>query len=223
MLDSAFDRVYEKLLAHYGPPQEPPGESPWERLVAVVLTQRATPAAVAAALDNLREADVHNPYSLLEVDSEELAELLQPAGAARQAAGRLQKLARWIIENHGGDVAEALSLDAETLRAELAAINGIGRATADALLLHAARKPAFVVDRAAHRVLKRHGWFDFDADDDELKMAIEAGLGHDPSRLKQLHLLIARAGRDYCGSRPRCDACPLAELLPDGGPREPNA
>lgn len=221
MLDSIFDHVFEQLFAHYGEPPEPPGDSPWERIAAAALMQRAAPAAVATALSSLRETELLDPHSVLEIDPEELAELLEPAGATRQAAGRLRKLAGWLIEKHEGDAAHALDLDAETLRAELAEINGIGRATADALILHAARKPVFAVDRAAHRVFKRHGWFDFDADDDELKSSVEASLRHAPRRLTELHELIAQVGRDYCGSRPRCDDCPLAELLPEGGPREP--
>ena len=220
MPDSAFDRVHEKLLASYGTPPASPGDTPWERILAAVLLQRAAPAEVAAALSRLRDADLVAPQSLLDVDAEELAERLKPVGAARQAAGRLRKIARWLIDQHQGDAAQALDLDAETLRAELAAMNGIGRTTADAVVLQAACKTVFVVDRAAHRVFKRHGWFDFDADDSEIQAGVEAALDHDPHLLAQFHVLIQRVGRDHCGARPRCDECPLAELLPDSGPRE---
>lgn len=216
MTQMPFDHINDKLLVHYGPPPKLSGDSPWERLIVAVLAQRASPAAVSERLDKLREADLVSPLSVFDIDPEDLAELLGPATAAK-----LRKLARWLIDQHQGDATRALTLDTETLRDELTAINGIGPATAAAIVLHAARASYFVVDRAAHRVFKRHGWFDFDADDAEIQASVEAGLAGGPQRLGRFHLLIQRVGHDFCGTRPRCAECPLGELLPEGGPREP--
>ena len=54
--------------------------------------------------------------------------------------------------------------------------------------------------------------------------SIEAGIAFLEGRVTELQrasMLIARAGRDFCGPAPRCEQCPLRELLPPGGPYEP--
>ena len=53
------------------------------------------------------------------------------------------------------------------------ALNGVGPATADALLLFALRRPVYPLDRATYRILVRHGWLDPSADYDEARAVVE--------------------------------------------------
>jgi endonuclease-3 related protein len=184
------------------------------------LSQGTERANAERALGRLREADLVDPRALVETPPEELADTIQPAGAGRQKAGRLRNASRYVIERHDGSLEAMFATDPETLWAELVAINGIGRETADTILLEVAGAPIFVVDLHAHRVLKRHGWIEFEADSEAVKQYCESGLERDTAVLREFHELVSRVGREHCQKTPLCDGCPLAELLPVGGPLE---
>lgn len=219
--------AFELLSRHYGESLPPVGDSLWQWLVAVLLEQQTTHERAERALNNLREAGIGDAKSLVELDADELAELIAPAGAAKTKASRLRNLARHLLawaEREGTDdhFEDLEQFDTPSLRALLAAVNGISRTTADAMVLDAMGRPVFPAERAAHRVLKRHGWLDFDADDEALREEVESALDRDVDRLKRFHASIGHVGHDYCGQTPRCDGCPLQPLLPEGGPLEPD-
>jgi len=78
-----------------------------------------------------------------------LADLVRPSGHFNVKARKLQEFAATVIGQHGGSLGSLGSLlegDAEDVRERLLAIWGVGPETADAMLLYAARKPAFVGD-----------------------------------------------------------------------------
>ena len=99
---------------------------------------------------------------------------------------------------------------------------GIGPETADSILLYAAGVPTFVVDTYTHRVLARHGWIGYDADYDQIKDYFEGSLPDDAPMFNEYHALLVRVGHDYCRKTPKCDSCPLREMLPPGGLSEPD-
>ena len=102
--------------------------------------------------------------------------------------------------------------------AELNSIHGIGPETADAILLYAGNLPTFVVDTYTHRVLARHGWIDYNTDYHELKDHFESSLPADAALYNEYHALLVRVGKDYCRkTAPRCEECPLREMLPTSG------
>jgi endonuclease-3 related protein len=110
---------------------------------------------------------------------------------------------------------------ADTLRNQLLAVHGIGKETADSILLYAGGLSVFVVDTYTHRVLARHGWIGFDADYDQIQEYFQGGLPEDAALFNEFHALLVRLGKDYCRkAQPRCANCPLRKLLPEGGPLE---
>ena len=113
--------------------------------------------------------------------------------------------------------------DLPQLRQQLLAVHGIGPETADAILLYAGGLPSFVVDAYTHRVLARHGWIAFDADYHEIQDYLERELPQDAAVYNEYHALMVRLGKDYCRkSGPKCAECPLAAMLPNGGPLTPD-
>lgn len=215
-----IEQVYHRLRDHYGSRRERPGAA-FDALLEVLLSPNAQRENVDRAIDNLREAGLLDPRALAEAPADELAALIEPAGNARRKAARLRNLLRYVVERHDGSLATMFATDVETLRTELVAINSLGRETADEILLIAGHVPIFVVDLHAHRVFKRHGWTEFDADGEALRQQVESGLERDAAVLAEFHELIARVGREHCRKTPECEGCPLAELLPEGGPLEP--
>jgi endonuclease-3 related protein len=149
-----------------------------------------------------------------------LESLLRPSGFFRVKAARLRALLRWIV-GRGGDAAAALRGDPRALREELLAVHGVGRETADSLLLYAAGHPVFVIDAYTRRVAGRHGWRDPREDYDDMRAWFESGLPRDPRVYNELHAEVVAVGKEHCRPAPRCDGCPLEPLLPRGGPLAP--
>lgn len=201
---------------------------PFETLLAILLDKELDPKKTVVALEALREEGLSTPLDLAASDPAELAEVLRSAGvsASEKSLGTPIRVARWLRDNYDGSV-EALSdpespISTEQLREEMTVINGVGPATADALLLRGLNRPAYPVDRATYRILVRHGWLDPPADYDEARALVEGQSPDDPSTLARLSRGFASIGREFCrAAAPKCDRCPLERFLPDGGPLDP--
>lgn len=222
LYSSMLKDAYRLLFDAFGPQHWWPGETPFEVVVGAVLTQNTNWRNVERAIANLRDADVLEPRPLYEVPVEELEELIQPAGYFRVKAQRLRCLLEFIIDQFDGSLDAMFRTELSELRERLLGVHGIGPETADSILLYAGGLPVFVVDAYTHRVFSRHGWIDFDADYHRIQDYAQGELPQDVRLYNEYHALLVRLGKDYCRkSKPKCDECPLREMLPDGGPLAP--
>jgi endonuclease-3 related protein len=163
-----------------------------------------------------------SPQALYLLPPEELADLIRPAGYFQLKTKRLRNLLRFLVESYGGSLDAMFRTDLATLREELLGVSGIGPETADAILLYAGNLPTFVVDTYTHRILARHGWIGYDATYDDLQDYLESSLPADAKLYNEFHALLVRLGKDFCRKTgPRCESCPLADLLPSSGIVEP--
>jgi endonuclease-3 related protein len=220
-MTSVARQVYDRLLTALGPQQWWPGESPFEVMVGAVLVQNTSWKNVERAIGNLREAGLLEPQALFALPTAELEQLIQPAGYFRVKAKRLRNLLRYVVERYDGSLDAMREVDAVQLRAELLAVNGIGPETADSILLYALDKPVMVVDAYTHRIWARHGWVDYDVDYHMLQEEVTAALPDEAPLFNELHALIVNVGHHWCKRVPKCEECPLRELLPAGGVVEP--
>jgi endonuclease-3 related protein len=224
------DPLTDALSAHYGRPEPglPAGAlDPFEALVATLLDRALDAPKRDRAVAALRDAGLLEPQVLAEVDPAEAAEALRSAGlkVTDKALVPLGRVAKWLVELHHGDADELADPDSPVatsqLREELTAVNGVGPATADALLLFALGRPVYPLDRATYRVFVRHGWIDPTADYDEARDAVERLAPDDPPALARFSAWFERVARDFCRvAAPRCEKCPLRPFLPEGGPVE---
>ena len=214
--------VYRHLLDAFGPQHWWPGETPFEVIVGAILTQNTSWQNVERAIRNLLDADLLDPHALYDVPVEELEGLIQPAGYFRVKARRLRSLLEFLIERYDGSLDAMFQTNLPELREQLLGVHGIGPETADSILLYAGGLPSFVVDAYTHRILARHGWIDFDADYHQIQDYIQGELPQEVPLYNEYHALLVRLGKDYCRkTNPKCEECPLRELLPPGGPLEP--
>ena len=214
--------VYRHLLNAFGPQHWWPGETPFEVIVGAILTQNTSWQNVERAIRNLLDADLLDPHALYDVPVEELEGLIQPAGYFRVKARRLRSLLEFLIEQYDGSLDAMFQTNLPELREQLLGVHGIGPETADSILLYAGGLPSFVVDAYTHRILARHGWIDFDADYHQIQDYIQGELPQEVPLYNEYHALLVRLGKDYCRkTNPKCEECPLRELLPPGGPLEP--
>jgi len=186
-----------------------PAETELEMMVGAILTQNTNWGNVEKAIENLRNRDLLSVAGLSDIPISLLAEYIRPAGYFNRKAGRLKNLIGLIEAEHGGDINALLSLDAETLRAELLSVRGIGRETADSIVLYGAGKPLFVIDAYTYRILARHGIIQEEAGYDEIQSLFMDNLPHDVELFKEFHALLVRTGKLYCRKKPLCRPCPL--------------
>lgn len=217
MGENNVEQVYQRLFAAYGPQHWWPAETRFEVLVGAVLTQNTNWSNVTKAIGNLREEGLLDPAALYRLPAEELAELIRPAGYYKLKAGRLKRLLDLLFERFEGSLDTMFSLPLDELRQALLGVNGIGPETADSILLYAGGYPTFVVDTYTHRVFKRHGWIEEEADYHAMKEYLEAGLERSAPLYNEYHALLVKVGKEHCGPRARCEGCPLRELLPEDG------
>lgn len=172
---------------------------------------------VERAIANLREENLIDPHRLVAHNENELAELIRPAGYFRLKTGRLLNLMRFVVEAYDGSLEALKSVDWRDLREQLLAVKGIGPETADSILLYALEQPALVVDTYTHRIFARHGWIEYSADYHQLQEHLATELPEDVPLYNELHALLVHVGHHWCKRKPKCDECPLAEMLPEGG------
>lgn len=220
-LKDTLQEVYNRLYQAYGPQNWWPAEDSFEVLVGAVLVQNTNWKNVEKAIRKLKTAGYLDPDRLYRLPEEELAELIRPAGYFRVKAKRLKNLIKLIVERYGGSLARMFRQSMEKLRQELLGVHGIGRETADSILLYAGHFPTFVVDTYTYRVMTRHGWAPFEADYDSLKELFEENLPSDPKLFNEFHALFVQVGKKHCRTLPRCEGCPLAPMLPPSGPLTP--
>lgn len=213
--------IHDRLLDHYGPQQWWPGQSPFEVMVGAILVQNTNWKNVEKAITNLREHGLLEPHALFETPQEELAELIRPAGYYRIKARRLHNLLCLVVEQYDGHLDAMFATGVHSLREELLGVNGVGPETADSILLYAGNLPVFVIDTYTHRIMARHGWVEFEIDYHGLQEHFESHLEQDVKLYNEYHALLVRLGHLHCRKTPKCDGCPLAEWLPEGGPLEP--
>jgi len=213
--DNKLMCFYEALLDHFGPQHWWPGQSPFEVMVGAVLTQNTNWSNVEKAIKNLKNAQALTPERINNLTHEELAQLIRPAGYFNIKAKRLKNFIRWFCSDYNASIESLRELSVDRLREELLSINGIGRETADSIILYALEKLTFVVDTYTYRILLRHGCIDSDSDYERTKEYCQANLPDDIAVYNELHALIVRTGKIHCKPRPACLECPLARFSHD--------
>ena len=206
---------YESLYAHYGPQHWWPGETDFEVMVGAVLTQNTNWQNVEKAIANLKAADLLSPQALHAQTEKHLGAYLRPAGYFNIKAKRLKNLICWLMEGFDGSLEELRDYSVGRLREELLSINGVGRETADSIILYALHKPTFVVDTYTYRVLVRHRCIDVESDYEQIKEFFEDRLPEDVELYNEFHALIVQVGKNHCKPRAHCVNCPLQEYEHD--------
>ena len=212
-----LSRLYAALAGRYDHTGWWPARTRFEMMVGAILTQRTRWEHAAAAAGRLRRAGLLVAPRLQAEPAASVAALVRPCGDHRTKARRLRALACFIVR--GGGLPRLASWPTPRLRAALQLVPGIGPETADAILLYAFRRPVFVADAYALRLLARAGWLDragLPARYAPVHRAVGDAFGDDPAALAALHALIVEHGKALCRARPRCGDCFLSAACATG-------
>ncbi len=201
--------IYNQLSKQYGPQHWWPGDTAFEIAVGAILTQNTNWTNVEKAINNIKHAKALDPHRLHSITTEELEDLIRPAGYYRVKTKRLKNFLSWLIENSDGQLENLTSHNTFALREDLLSINGIGPETADSILLYALNRPIFVVDTYTARMATRHGLIEPPFDYHELQDLFQSNLPQDTQLFNEYHALIVRIGKNFCKPKPKCKTCPL--------------
>jgi len=210
-------RLYRRLLRRFGHAGWWPGGTPFEICVGAVLVQNTSWTNVERALEELRRRDLLSFERLHAVPLSRLARLIRSSGYYNVKARRVRALLDFLDAEYGGRV-EAMSTEPpRALRARLLAVSGIGRETADSIVLYAAGLPLFVVDAYTRRVFSRLGLLRGHEPYDDVQRFFMERLPADAPLYNDYHAQVVLLGKDVCRPRPRCALCPLQDLCPKRG------
>ena len=208
--------VYRVLYRQHGPQHWWPARSRFEVMVGAVLTQNTAWRNVERAIAALRAAEALSPQALLALDEPALAALIRPSGYFNVKARRLRALVTWLVDSGGFVNLDAWSTN--TLRAALLGVHGVGRETADSILLYAFKRPVFVVDAYTQRLFSRLGIVPRGGAYEALRAKVEAELSSASAvaDYNEFHALIVAHGKAICRPRPSCRDCDLQISCPIG-------
>ena len=212
MSNNSITQLYQTLYDAYGPQNWWPGDSTFEIMVGAVLTQNTNWTNVEKAIVNLKNAGVLSLEAINQLGNEQLAELIRPAGYFNVKTKRLKALTEWLAQMIGDDLEELKSFSLSSLREQLLAVKGIGKETADSILLYSLDMPTFVVDTYTYRVFTRHQLIEPEAGYDELRDYCMWNLDEDIQLYNEFHALLVTVGKNHCKPKPKCQGCPLEKL-----------
>jgi endonuclease-3 len=175
--------------------------TPFELLVAVVLSAQATDKSVNAATATLFK-DFNTPKKIVELGVAGVENCIRSIGLFRTKARNLVALSRILIEEHGGEVPAS--------REALERLPGVGRKTANVVLNTAFGQPTVAVDTHIFRVANRTGL----APGKDVRSVEEKLLKLTPAEfLKDAHHWLILHGRYVCLARkPGCPQCLIRDL-----------
>ena len=194
--------ILERLRANNPQPTtELNYRTPFELLIAVILSAQATDVSVNKATAQLYPV-ANTPAAMLALGLEGLKSYIKTIGLFNSKAENILKTCQMLLSQHGGEVPED--------RAALEALPGVGRKTANVVLNTAFGWPTIAVDTHIFRVANRTG-FAPGKDVNEVEQKL---LKHVPTEFKlDAHHWLILHGRYTCIARkPRCGSCLIEDL-----------
>lgn len=196
-LDEAYGTEYVCYLNH---------ETPWQLLIAVILSAQCTDARV-----NIVTKDLFQKYPSLEAfanaDLKELEQDIHSTGFYHNKAKNIISCARTLVEKYDGEVPRELE--------ELTALAGVGRKTANVIRGNIYHEPSVVVDTHVKRISKKLG---FTKENDLVKIEYDLMKVLPKDHWILYNIQIITLGRSICTARnPKCTECFLSDLCKGSG------
>ncbi len=183
--------------------------SRFEIAAGAVLTQNTSWFNVEKTIDSLFCSGLLDPVKIRDVPQTELAASIRQSGYYNQKARKLKNLAAFLLD---GEYLQDGKKDGKIPdRDALLGLWGIGKETADSILLYAYGVPFFVVDTYTKRIFNRLGVLTGDEKYDEIAEKFSSCFKSDVAVFQDYHALIVRHAKEHCRKKPECSGCVLKE------------
>lgn len=204
MNTSTINEIFRRLQQQNPKPTtELVYNSPFELLIAVILSAQATDVSVNKATAKLYPI-ANTPQKILALGLDGLKSYIKTIGLYNSKAANIMTTCQILIDKHQGQVPDQ--------REDLEALAGVGRKTANVVLNTAFGEPTIAVDTHIFRVANRLGLANSKTVDGVEKQL----LANVPNQYKlDAHHWLILHGRYVCTARkPQCETCLLADLCP---------
>lgn len=182
------------------------GASPYQVLISTLLSLRTRDEVTAEAAKRLF-ALAKDPERMLTLSEETLAKTIYPVGFYPTKARRILEISRMLLDTFGGIVPDEIEA--------LLTLPGVGRKTANLVLVEGYHKDAICVDTHVHRISNRIGYVKTSSPD-KTEMALRQKLPR-PYWVSYNEILVA-FGQLICRPQsPHCSRCPVSCLCPQIG------
>jgi endonuclease-3 len=195
-------QIFERLAAARPDPRsELEHQTPYELLVAVVLSAQATDRSVNVATAKLYPV-ANTPAAMVKLGVEGLKPFISSIGLFNMKAKNVVALSEILLTEHGGEVPR----DREALEK----LPGVGRKTANVVMNVAFGEPTLAVDTHVFRVANRTG---LARGDDPFSVELKLVATTPKEYLHNAHHWLILHGRYVCVARlPKCPECPIVDL-----------
>jgi endonuclease-3 len=179
---------------------------PFRILISTIISLRTRDEVTFAASDRLL-ARAATPAEMAQLDTEEIARLIYPAGFYRNKARQISEICVILTDQYAGVV--------PATREELTAFPGVGRKTANLVLGLGFGVPAICVDIHVHRIPNRLGWISTTTPEQSESALMEIV---PPRFWIPMNQWLVGFGQRVCTPRgPRCSVCPFSHECPKIG------
>ncbi|MBU2100186.1 endonuclease, partial [Candidatus Micrarchaeota archaeon] len=169
-----------------------------------ILTQNTSWLNVEKAIIELNKKELIDAEKIFSIKKQKLAETIRSAGYFNQKSGYLKSFCLH-LKKYNYSVNEFFSFSPD-LSKELLSIKGIGKETADSILLYSAQKPFFVVDAYTKRIISRLNG-EKEKSYDELQNFFHSNLKNDSALFNEFHALFVEHAKQFCQKKPLCKKC----------------
>ena len=192
--------VMETLAATYHGRGSVELGDPYKVLVATVISARTREEQTTAVSERVF-AGYPDAFALAAADEHQLYALLEGSQYRETKAPRLIAMVKILVEKHDGKVPDSVEA--------LLALPGVGRKTANCVLIYAFNRPALCVDIHMHRITNRLGWVSTQTPE-QTERALETVMPRD--LWAGSNRLFLQHGRAICTPGvPRCSVCPVRQ------------
>lgn len=197
-------RTHERLALEYPDAVcELDHRNAFELLAATILSAQATDVGVNKATPGLF-ARFPDPWSLAEVEPEQVEPYVDTIGLFRQKSKSLVGMARMLVDDYDGRVPTAMK--------DLVRLPGVGRKTANVVRSVALGKPGLPVDT---HVIRLSNLLGITTETDPVKIELELNPMVPAMERGEFSLRMILHGRRVCiARRPRCEDCVLNDFCP---------
>lgn len=212
-VDSVLSRTYGRRDGARGV------GDPLDGLILTILSQNTSDVNSDRAFARLKER-YPTWKAVLGADTAGVEEAIRPGGISNIKADRIRRVLGEIGQQLGTlDLRVMDGWETERILDFLVALPGVGRKTANVVLLFYFDRPAFPVDTHISRITRRLGWVPEKADLEKAHFILDEAV---PDELKgSLHLNLIAHGRAVCiARRPRCESCVISGRCPRIGVQE---
>jgi len=162
-----------------------------EVIIGAILTQNTNWRNVERAVENLKRSGACSIEGIHRMPLRTLERLVRPSGFYHAKARYLKSLASFVLAR---GLKKLMKSDANKLRRDLLELPGVGKETADSILLYALDKPIFVIDNYTRKFVKKYRLSD-EKSYDKLQAFFEGALRKNFKTFQDFHALIVIDGK----------------------------